>query len=203
MKVVYLYFEGGGPEKARNFPLRRAMTAFLRPIITKLEARNVTVRPIASGGRSEAFADFQNGRATHPDATHILLVDAEARIAEDGSRCRHLAQRDKWNMNGVAEEHVYFMASCMEAWLMADRENIKARFGKDADLSVIPENSDLGAIKPEDCKRKLTRAKNKPKHSYNEIDDGARLLESTDLERVRSRCRHARAFFEYLESLGR
>jgi hypothetical protein len=85
------------------------------------------------------------GQGFHP----ILLVDSEDPVdpqneLSDGSAAawNHLQSRDGWTRpHGTDDDQAQLMVTCMETWIMSDREALRKVFGAGLQISaLLPEN---------------------------------------------------------------
>jgi hypothetical protein len=83
-------------------------------------------RVVACGGRKETYDDFCT--ALKQDKGYvILLVDSEESLVHDA--WSHLRERDGWERpNGAEDDQAQLMVTCMETWVMADREALRSIF---------------------------------------------------------------------------
>jgi len=93
---------------------------------------------VPCGGRKKAFDDFitafQNPNGTWP----ILLVDSEDEVLDE-SKIQHLTQRDAWRFpDEVVERQVQLMATCMESWILYERDGLRAFYGQCLHESGLP-----------------------------------------------------------------
>jgi hypothetical protein len=135
------------------------------------------------GGRTQAFDKFKNALAyPESDTVYLLLVDSEDPIQL--SPWEHLRQRpdDSWQRpKNATDDQVHFMATCMETWLIADRENLRRFFGQSFNENALPALTD-----PETRNRKTLFAalekatKDCEKKQYKKGSISFELLETTN-----------------------
>jgi hypothetical protein len=120
-----LYVEGGGDSDALHTMLRQAFAALFERACVQRKPRVV-----ACGGRQQALDDYAVAVAQRPEVERaFLLVDSEDPVAEGDTRVAHLERRDGWKPPaGVEENSVFLMVQCMETWLLADVESLRAVF---------------------------------------------------------------------------
>lgn len=118
-----IYVEGGG-----NSSLNRECREGFAKLFGKL---GLSVQFVACGSRNEAFKDFKNAVLQSEDTWPILLVDSEEVVMLPTKR-EHLTKRDAtWQFpDSVAERQVQLMTTCMESWLICDKQTLKEYFGQ-------------------------------------------------------------------------
>ncbi len=93
-------------------------------------------RIVAGGGRSDTFKLFAKALG-HPDTTAILLVDSETPITQ--GPWKHLQIQDGWEPpDAISNDQVQFMATCMETWIVADRDALRKFFGPCLQENALP-----------------------------------------------------------------
>lgn len=127
-----VYVEGGGDSS-----LDRECREGFSKLFGKL---GLNVQFVACGSRNNAFKRFKNAVLQSEDTWPILLVDSEE-VVELSTKKEHLTRRDiTWQFpENVAERQVQLMTTCMESWLICDKQTLKEYFGqcfKDASLPL-------------------------------------------------------------------
>jgi Domain of unknown function (DUF4276) len=127
---------------------------------------NRSVEIVLWGSRQNAYEKFKEALIYEPEREHLLLVDSEAPFKENQTPWLHVKNRDGdgWDKpKSATDNHLYFMAQCVEAWLVADEEKLREFYGnklgnlpKTKDVEEIPkvEMNGPGAspeVSPEDC----------------------------------------------------
>ncbi len=174
---IRVYVEGGGDTRANQEPLRAAFSK----LFSKAGFAGRLPKFIGCGGRQQAFDDFQIAlRKAEENTIYILLVDSEDPIQEPP--WKHLKTRDNWNQpSNTTDAQVHFMATCMETWLIADRENLRRFFGQSFNENALPAPTD-----PETRNRKTLFAalekatKDCEKKQYKKGSISFELLETTN-----------------------
>jgi hypothetical protein len=135
MVEMRLYVEGGGDAKPLRTACRRGFSEFLAGAGLKGHMPRI----VACGGRRQAYDDFciavQQGKH---DA--MLLVDSEDGVSAE-SPWQHLLQRagDQWpRPPGSEDDACHLMVQCMESWLLADRDTMRAFFGQGFAAGALP-----------------------------------------------------------------
>ena len=113
-----IYAEGGGPPGGMtNIRCREGFTRLLESCGFDVGKFDV----IASGGRGEAWNDFQDAHADAEGAYYVaMLIDSEEPVANIHETWAHLNQYDNWQMPvGAQDDQVLFMVTCMETWIVS------------------------------------------------------------------------------------
>jgi hypothetical protein len=140
---MYLFVEGGGNSKDLKTECRHGFSVFLE----KAGLKGNMLRVVACGGRGQAFDRFSTAVKNNEPA--LLLVDSETVITADCQQndsgtwkpWAHLKNRqgDNWEQpDNAAGSDCHLMVQCMESWFIADREALKAFFGKGFNENALP-----------------------------------------------------------------
>lgn len=94
----------------------------------------------ACGGRDGAFGDFKIAQRNHAAGDYVaMLIDSEDPLADLESAWQHLAHRDHWERpTGAVDDQVLFMTTCVETWIVADREALRKHYGNKLQVSSLP-----------------------------------------------------------------
>jgi len=151
IECMKIYIEGAGPTEAAQTECRRAFEKFF--LAAGLKGR--MPRLVACGSRNEAYDKFKIAFRNGDNA--LLLVDSEEPIRIDSSTDKpisprvHVKERDGWDCpSGATDDHIYFMAVCMESWFIADKEqfvNYYSTGNRRCNPSTIPENIQVETLK--------------------------------------------------------
>lgn len=135
---VTIYVEGGGTGKQARTKVREAFGKLF--VKCGFTGRRPGIVP--SGARNDAYDAFKTESNSAADTTVCLLVDSEDPIVDIEKTWEHLKQRDGWDRpNGSTDEDVLLMATCMETWIVADRDTLASFFGKGFNASCLPADS--------------------------------------------------------------
>lgn len=188
MVKIEIYVEGGGSTRALNQKCRQGFSEFFRKV--GLEGRMPKV--FASGSRENAFKDFRMALRTAGERDFIvLLVDSEVPVKFDP--WEHLKACDKWDQpTGAADEQAHLMVQCMEAWFLADRDELAAYFGNSFSQTALPARRDIEHIAKRDVLKGLGNATRLcPKGKYDKGRHSFDLLAQIDPLKVAMASRHA------------
>jgi hypothetical protein len=99
-------------------------------------------RLVASGSRTAAFEAFKTElRQSKPGDFVALLIDSEEPLADLSATWKHLRGRkgDQWKKpTSATDEQVFFMTTCMETWIVSDRETLKNYYGQRLKENALP-----------------------------------------------------------------
>lgn len=192
---VRVYVEGGGTYRGDQITLRESFTKLLGAVV----GERPRPRPIACGGRRNAFDEFRTALRTHPDALCILLVDSEGPVNPEGGPWSHVRRRqgDKWEKpDGVRDDQLHLMVETMETWIVADRDALLKEYGTKLDPDALP-SVNLELVPRQDVLQKLERALRKTGKEYTKAA-GWVLIGRVDPTRVQAACPYARRFFDHV-----
>lgn len=198
--TVKLYVEGGGDYNTQKAALREGFRGFF----DKAGFRNKRLKIVACGGRAVAYKDFRIAlSASEPDTLPMLLVDSEAEVTAN-SVWEHLRSRpgDMWTKpHGASEENTYLMVQCMEAWFIADRDSLRAYYGKDFHLSLGENQNVEFHAKASIQNALLSATRRTQKGEYRKIQHASALLKLIDPRKIRTASKHACRLLDKLAKL--
>lgn len=122
----------------------------------------------ACGGRNSAFDNFKTAHAQRQQGDYIaMLVDSEDPVTDVDKTWAHLKTRDNWDKPaGADDEQVLFMTTCMESWIVADRETLKKHYGHKLQESALPPANNLESRGRSDVHDKLEHATRDCSNAY-------------------------------------
>lgn len=137
---AHLYIEGAESKEDQI----RCREGF-RKLLEKAGFTGRMPRLSACGGRNAAFDDFKTAHAGAKEGHFVgLLIDSEEPIADREKTWKHLKACDNWDRpEGASDEQVLFMTTCMETWIVADRETLKKHYGHKLQEGALPPTSNL------------------------------------------------------------
>lgn len=140
---VKIYVEGGADRAKLDAELRQAF----QYLFIGWGLDGCLPKVVACGSRNEAFKDFETAlNKAKPNEKVVLLVDSEEHPTSS-SKWQHVADRDSWEkLANVDESNIYFMAVCMESWLLADTESLAKFYGKGFKKDKLPSVASHAAI---------------------------------------------------------
>jgi len=163
----HLYIEGsktGADSKEDQIRCREAF----RKLIEKAGFSKKMPRLSACGGRGTVFKDFKIALTSCRVGDYIaMLIDSEDPPADIEKTWDHLKIRDGWEKpTGAGDEQVLFMTTCMETWIVADKEVLKEHFLRNFQESALPKPYNLESQHRHDVHDKLERATRNCSNAY-------------------------------------
>ncbi|MEA1866947.1 MAG: DUF4276 family protein, partial [Thermodesulfobacteriota bacterium] len=133
-KVIYL--EGGGDSKELHTRCREGF----RKLLEKCGYEGNMPRLVACGGRGAAFADFRSAHGSRaPEDFIVMMIDSEEPLNDTEATWNHLINRDGWEKPpDTVDEQVLFMTTCMETWIVTDRDGLRNHYGSRLQVSALP-----------------------------------------------------------------
>jgi len=173
-KVIYL--EGGGDSKELHTRCREGF----RKLLEKCGYKGKMPRLVACGGRGSVFEDFQSAHVSRvPEDFIAMMIDSEEPLNDTEATWDHLINRDDWEKPpGAVDEQVLFMTTCMETWIVADRDNLSSHYGSRLQVSALPPLAMIEERNRHDIQdalvhatRNCTNAYQKGKRSFNILSE--------------------------------
>lgn len=104
-----------------------------------------------------------------------MLVDSEDPVEDVEKTWSHLKARDRWDQPVAAvDDQVFFMTTCMETWIVADRETLRAHYRHELQENALPSIIDLEKRSRQEVHDKL---KNATRNCSNAYQKGKRSFE--------------------------
>lgn len=205
--MVKLYVEGGGDSKSLQIECRKGFRNFIEKAGLKGKMPSI----IACGGRKNAYDSYCIAIEYGEDA--VLLVDSEAPLLNQNQQglpetwqpWQHLKQRqgDGWDKpKNSKDTDCHLMVQCMENWLLADRDTLKAFFGQGFADNQLPAATRLiESIDKNTAYEALAKASAscKTKVPYDKGEHSFKLLASIDSEKVTDSSPWAKRFVDELK----
>jgi hypothetical protein len=170
-------------------------------------------RIVACGSRADAYKSFCTAIANNELA--MLLVDSEARMAAGAEPSNapssewlpwlHLKQRqgDGWDRPANSDDlQCHLMVQCMEHWLLADRDALRAFFGKGYRDSALPSaQNPLEGLSKQSAYSALANATRdcQTKGTYGKGQHSFELLGKIDPQKVMAASPWAKRFITALK----
>ena len=194
---IRIYVEGGGDSANQKADIRRGLGEFLQELRDQARSRRIRWNIIACGTRQNAYEDFNVAQRTHPEAFNVLLVDSEGPVSS--RPFEHLASRDQWNTTELLNDRYHLMVQVMEAWFIADLENLGRFYGNQFNRNPIPRRPNVEEIDKDLVANSLeTATRHTQKGRYHKIRHGAKLLGLINSTIVRESAPHCGRLFAIL-----
>ncbi len=160
MKPKRIVYVGGAGRGDRKDTRLRCREGFAKLFAKCGFERQPTFVP--SGGRDDVFRKYRYmHRNASADDVVMMLIDSESPVDDIEKTWQHLQQQDGWHKpTGTHDEQVLFMTTCMETWIVADREALKTHFGRHFNENRLPALNNLENRIPRYVFQALRRATN-------------------------------------------
>jgi hypothetical protein len=173
-----LYIEGGA-RGADSKELQIRCRAGFRRLLEKSGFVGRMPGLNACGGRDDTFGDFRIAHRNKAAGDYVaMLIDSEEPMADIEDAWKHLQNVEtvtKWKKpTGATDDQVLFMTTCMETWVVADREALQSHYGGKLHVSALPPIVQLEARGRHDIQEKLVHA---TRNCTNAYEKGKRSFE--------------------------
>lgn len=150
-----IYVEGGG-----SSAVDRECRAGFKRLFEQCGFQGRLPRVFPSGARNAAFEDFKNHAESKDQEFIALLVDSEDPVTDIERPWDHLRRRDGWAKPADSEdEQVMLMTTCMETWIVADRDTLRERYSRGGlNENALPPLTNLETRSRQDVQTRLGRA---------------------------------------------
>ncbi|MFO0947470.1 MAG: DUF4276 family protein [Planctomycetota bacterium] len=169
-----IYIEGGGDSKELHARCREGF----RKLLEKCDFKGRMPRLVACGGRESTFDDFQTAwKNARPGDFIAMLVDSEDPVQDIEKPWAHLKSRDHWNRPANAsDDQLFLMTTCMETWMVADRDQLREYYAKCIREAALPDLNDLEARGRAQILDHLKNATRECHPPYSKGDESFRLI---------------------------
>ncbi len=158
-----IYIEGGGDSKQLKVQCRKG----LRQLLERCGFSRRMPRLVACGGRSAAYGDFKTAHESNKAEYVAMLIDSEKPVSNPDETWDHLRNCDRWERpDGADDEQVLFMTTCMETWIVADRDSLRQHYGSSLQESALPSLISLEQGNRQDIQEGLKRATRNCSNAY-------------------------------------
>ncbi|MGE0883324.1 MAG: DUF4276 family protein [Blastocatellales bacterium] len=203
MVKVTIYVEGGGNSKELQARCREGFRKLIEK--TKL-TRNPAI--VSGGSRDQTYKKFRTAVSIATSEYPLLLVDSEdiVKATDDNpdsvETWNHLKARDNWDKpSGTANDQALLMATCMETWIMADRQALGDFFGQHLQTSALLPEHNLEARTRDEVQDKLAWATRNcgRDRCYAKGKRSFKVMEHLNPETLKNHLPHFRRFVSTLE----
>lgn len=153
---------------------------------------------VAGGSRTKIYKDidriFQD-----TDCFSIILIDSEKEIPYDEKICKwdFLYKNEKWNKpKDATEDNLYFMAACMESWIVADEDALQS-FYREGFKAKLPHATKLNTVAKDTILKSLKESTKECGKKYDK-KDSFQILEKVDVNKIAKSNIYAKEFFDFL-----
>jgi hypothetical protein len=178
-----IYIEGGGDSKELNARCRQGF----RRLLQSAGFTGRMPRLVACGGRGAAFTDFSTAHANRCAGDYIaLLVDSEDPVADTEQPWAHLKVRDNWDKPaGAHDKQVLLMTTCMETWIVSDRQALQDHYANDLQENALPDLHDMESRARDAVQNALVHATRMCKNAYQKGKRSFEILALLDPRELR------------------
>jgi hypothetical protein len=119
-------------------------------------------RLVPLGGRGAVYDRFVTEHSVKAGSYVAMWIDSEEPMANIEAAWKHLENVetvDRWiRPPGADDDQVLFMTTCMETWIVADRDALNAHYGNELQESALPPLVDLELRSRHDVQKPLIHA---------------------------------------------
>ena len=202
--IVYIEGEGGGRGSRRRYndgEFRKSWKQFLQPLADTARNNGVDFfRCVPGRGGTMTTETFSKPLPKDEGALRILLIDSEAPVADINK---------PWDALGVKapdwadEKNCYLMVQCLETWLLADVDSLKAHYDKSKscfDEKKIKAWQNLEGTERKTLQDALVKATANCLNPY-EHADGNLIIAVVDRDKLKALSSVERLFKEFEEKI--
>lgn len=180
---TYIYIEGGGDSKELHVRCRQGF----RQLLERCGFSGRMPRLVACGGRSAAYSDFKTAHESNKAEYVAMLIDSEKPVSNPEETWDHLRNCDRWERpDGADDEQVLFMTTCMETWIVADRDTLRQHYGSSLQESALPSLISLEQGNRQDIQEGLKRATRNCSNAYQKGKRSFEILGKLEPETMES-----------------
>ncbi len=178
-----IYIEGGGDSKQLKVQCRKGF----RQLLERCGFSRRMPRLVACGGRSAAYSDFKTAHESNKAEYVAMLIDSEKPVSNPEETWDHLRNCDRWERpDGADDEQVLFMTTCMETWIVADRDTLRQHYGSSLQESALPSLISLEQGNRQDIQEGLKRATRNCSNAYQKGKRSFEILGKLEPETMES-----------------
>lgn len=179
-----IYIEGGGDTNELHILCRKGFSKLLENCGFKGKMPKL----VSCGGRESAFKHFQTAHANNSNSDYVaMLIDSENILTDSNEPWNHLKERDGWDKpSGSENDQVLFMTTCMETWIVADRDALANHYGSDLQDNALPPLVDLELRSRQEIMEKLSHATRNCSNAYKKGKRSFNVLEKLSPNKLES-----------------
>jgi len=165
-----IYLEGGATGANSKELSTRCQQSFHK-LLDRMGFTGRKPRLVASGGRADVFDRFCTAHRISDGGYVAMWIDSEEPIADIAQTWKHLAEVTtvaRWEKpDGADDDQILFMTTCMETWIVADRETLRNHYGDQLQESALPSLNQLETRGRHDVQNSLVRATRNCRNRYS------------------------------------
>jgi hypothetical protein len=179
-----IYIEGGGDSNELHTLCRKGFSILLE----NCGFRGNMPRLVSCGGRASAFKHFQTAQLNKSNSDYVaMLIDSENILTDWNEPWNHLKIHDGWDKpRGSENEQVLFMTTCMETWIVADRDALSKHYGSNLQKSALPSLVNLESISRQEIQESLSKATCNCSNAYKKGKRSFYVLEKLSPDKLES-----------------
>jgi hypothetical protein len=192
---VRIYVEGGGKGKSLKSSCREGFSK----LIAKAGFQERMPKIVACGSRNDAYEDFKTAQQNETGYA-ILLVDSEEPF-QSSNAWAHQKTHDNWSRpQDASDDQAQLMVTCMETWMIVDRQALQAFFGQKFNQNKLPSTHNIEELSRHEVQNALTNATRLCSRKYHKGELSYKLLAQLDPETLKTHLPFFRRFMETLAS---
>lgn len=204
MKSIAIFVEGGGATRRdAQDRLRHGFETLLDSQKQAARRKRLRWQLGLYGSRNEAFKAFRDATTKKQVDLVVLLVDSEEPVTDNApsGRVAHLKARDGWDFEAVDPSRVHLMTQCMEAWIVADPDELEAFHGPGFKKNALPKRQVLDEEPKASLYTSLDAAtKSTKKGSYGKVTHASEILKRLRPSVVATRCTSFQQLTQWLDA---
>lgn len=163
MVNAFIYVEGGGDSKDLRIRCQEGFTKLLE----RAGFAGRLPRIVPCGGRAQTYDRFCTALRYSAGKFVAILLDSEEPLDDLNETWKHLQRRDQWpKPPTAANEQVLFMTTCMETWIVTDRQTLRRYYGSNLHENGLPPLTDLESRSRKIVQEQLEHATRACKNRY-------------------------------------
>lgn len=128
-------------------------------------------RLVPLGGRGAVYDRFVTEHSAKVGSYVAMWIDSEEPMADIEATWNHLENVktvDRWiRPPGADDDQILFMTTCMETWIVADRDALKGHYGNELQDSALPPLVGLELRSRHDVQKQLIHATRNCSNAYS------------------------------------
>jgi hypothetical protein len=178
-----IYIEGGGDSKELHTRCRKGF----RTLLENSGFKGNMPKLVSCGGRESAFQDFQIAHKNKSTSDYVaMLIDSEDPLKDLDTTWNYLKLREGWDKpHGSENEQVLFMTTCMETWIVADRDALIKHYGSKLQESALPPLVKLESKSRHEIQDSLSHATRNCSNTYKKGKESFIMFEKLSPDKLK------------------